>query len=61
MRFEESLDLVHALGADPFQDLDLVGLVALGEATKGTRIVAQLRYDGAPFDVGYWVADWLLT
>jgi len=53
-----SLDLD---AAGEFRASGTSGLVALGEATKGTRIVAQLRYDGAPFDVGYWVADWLLT
>jgi hypothetical protein len=37
------------------------GLVALGNAIKGADIVANLRYDGAPFDVGYWVADWLVA
>jgi hypothetical protein len=33
-------------------------LVTLGEMTKGAAIAAQLRYDGAPFGVSYWVADW---
>ena len=42
----------HASGVD--------GLVALGKTCKGAPIAANLRYDGAPFDVGYWVADWLL-
>jgi hypothetical protein len=37
------------------------GLVALGNAMQGADIVANLRCDGAPFDVGYWVADWLVT
>jgi hypothetical protein len=53
-----SLDLD---AAGEFQASGTSGLVALGEATKGTRTVAQLRYEGAPFDVGYWVADWLLN
>lgn len=39
----------------------VAGLVALGEHTRGSRIAAHLRYDGAPFDVGYWVADWQLA
>jgi len=37
------------------------GLMALGRVTKGAHIAANLRFDGAPFDVGYWVADWLAT
>jgi hypothetical protein len=53
-----SLDLD---AAGEFQASGTFGLVALGEATKGTRIAAHLRYDGAPFDVGYWVADWQLN
>ena len=35
-------------------------LVVLGELTKGAEITARLRWDGAPFGVGYWVADWTL-
>jgi hypothetical protein len=37
------------------------GLVALGSITKGARVAANLRFDGAPFDVGLWVADWLVS
>lgn len=37
------------------------GLITLGEMTKDASVAAQLRYDGAPFDVGYWVADWQLS
>lgn len=37
------------------------GLVALGEHAKGARIAARLRYDGAPFEVGYWVAEWQIS
>ncbi len=33
-------------------------LVVLGEMTKGADVTATLRWDGAPFGVGYWVADW---
>jgi hypothetical protein len=36
-------------------------LVRLGEATKGTDVVARLRCDVAPFGVGYWVADWTIS
>jgi aromatic ring-opening dioxygenase LigB subunit len=53
-----SLDLD---AAREFQASGTAGLIALGEATKGAHIAAHVRYDGAPFDVGYWVADWLLT
>jgi hypothetical protein len=33
----------------------------LGKMTKGADIVANLRVDVAPFGVGYWVADWVLS
>ena len=36
-------------------------LVVLGEMTKGADVTATLRWDGAPFGVGYWVADWVIT
>jgi hypothetical protein len=36
-------------------------LVVLGEMTKGAHVTAHLRWDGAPFGVGYWVADWMLA
>jgi len=36
-------------------------LVVLGEMTKGADITARLRWDGAPFGVGYWVADWVIA
>jgi hypothetical protein len=36
-------------------------LVVLGEMTKGADVTAQLRWDGAPFGVGYWVADWAIA
>lgn len=36
-------------------------LKALGRMTKGATIAARLHYDGAPFGVGYWVADWKLS
>jgi hypothetical protein len=29
--------------------------------TKGADVTAQLRWDGAPFGVGYWVADWTIA
>jgi hypothetical protein len=52
-----SLDLA---AAKEFHASGINGLVAVGEKCKGTRIEAHVRYDGAPFDVGYWVADWLI-
>ena len=36
-------------------------LVVLGEMTKGADVTARLRWNGAPFGVGYWVADWTIT
>jgi aromatic ring-opening dioxygenase LigB subunit len=33
-------------------------LVVLGEMTKGADVTARLRWDGAPFGVAYWVANW---
>jgi hypothetical protein len=50
-----SLDVVAAA---EFHAAGIGGLVELGAMTKGARIAAHVRYDGAPFDVGYWVADW---
>jgi hypothetical protein len=35
-------------------------LAVLGEMTKGADVTARLRWDGAPFGVGYWVADWTI-
>ena len=35
--------------------------VVLGEMTKGADVTATLRWDGAPFGVGYWVADWTIS
>ena len=36
-------------------------LVVLGEMTKGADVTARLRWNGAPFGVGYWVADWTVS
>ena len=36
-------------------------LMVLGEMTKGADVTARLRYDEAPFGVGYWVADWSIA
>lgn len=35
-------------------------LSVLGDMTKGADVTARLRYDEAPFGVGYWVADWTI-
>jgi hypothetical protein len=35
--------------------------VVLGQMTKGADVTATLRWDGAPFGVGYWVADWTIN
>jgi hypothetical protein len=35
-------------------------LAVLGEMTKGADVSARLRWDGAPYGVGYWVADWTI-
>ncbi len=35
-------------------------LVVLGGMTKGATITARMRYDGAPFGVAYWVAEWAI-
>ena len=35
--------------------------VVLGEMTKGADVTATMRWDGAPFGVGYWVADWAIS
>lgn len=54
----DGLAALSLADAAEFHASGIAGLVALGQACKGARIEAQLRYDGAPFDVGYWVADW---
>lgn len=36
-------------------------LRTLGELTKGADITASLRVDVAPYGVGYWVADWVVS
>ena len=47
--------------AKEFHASGIEGLIEVGEQCEGAHIDAHLRYDGAPFDVGYWVADWLLA
>ena len=55
----DALAAVDLDAAAEFHASGIDGLRQLGETCKGARIEARLRYDGAPFDVGYWVADWL--
>lgn len=52
-----SLDL-WAAGAQP---LKLLGRMVVAEMAKSASVAAQLRYNAAPFGVGYWVANWSLT
>lgn len=40
--------------------LILLGQAIAAETSKGASVVANLRYDEAPFGVGYWVANWSL-
>jgi hypothetical protein len=56
-----ALAALDVRSAKEFHASGIEGLIALGENCEGARIEAHLRYDGAPFDVGYWVADWLLA
>lgn len=54
-------DALASLDVDLGDDLLAPGtraLVVFGEMTKGADVTATLRWDGAPFGVGYWVADW---
>ena len=53
---ELDVDLGDELLADGVR-----ALVVLGDLTKGATIAARMRYDGAPFGVGYWVADWTIS
>ena len=53
-----SLD--HELGAELWA-AGTPALRTMGQLTKDADIAAHLRVDVAPFGVGYWVADWLLS
>ena len=53
---ELDLELGHALWA-----AGTPALKTLGNMTKGADITARLHEDVAPFGVGYWVADWVLS
>lgn len=71
--FDESIATALATGdAEALESLDpelgaelwaagAPALLTMGKLTKGTDIVANLRVDVAPFGVGYWVADWVLS
>lgn len=41
--------------------LTLLGRAIVEQMPKGTSIAANMRYDRAPFGVGYWVATWLFS
>ncbi len=55
-----ALASLDARSANEFHASGVEGLIAVGEICEGAHIEARLHYDGAPFDVGYWVADWLV-
>lgn len=48
------VDLGAELGAS-----GIPALRTLGDMAKGADVTARLRYDEAPFGVGYFVADWV--
>lgn len=53
-----------ALDPDLGAELGAVGIPALrtlGDMTKGADVTARLRVDEAPFGVGYFVADWVVS
>jgi hypothetical protein len=57
-------DALAALDVELGRELWAAGtlpLKTLGEMTKDADITARLREDVAPFGVGYWVADWVLS
>jgi aromatic ring-opening dioxygenase LigB subunit len=53
-------DLDLALGAELWA-AGTPALRTLGRMTKDAAITPRLRSDTAPFGVGYWVADWVLS
>lgn len=55
------LDLATELWAAGAPALKTLGDMTLSQTKKNATIVAQLREDVAPFGVGYWVADWVLS
>lgn len=51
-------DTLWAAGTPALRTL---GQMTLGQMKKSADVVAHLRVDVAPFGVGYWVADWVLS
>jgi hypothetical protein len=49
------------LGATGGPALRALGRLALDHMTKGADVTAHLRVDTAPFGVGYFVADWVVS
>ncbi len=58
-----TLDLALAaeLWAGGAPALKTLGQLMQSDMTKDATIVAQLRDHVAPFGVGYWVADWVVS
>ena len=54
-------ELAAELWSGGARQLRLLGRMTAAEISKGASIAAQLRYNEAPFGVGYWVANWSLT
>jgi len=57
-------DLAAELWSGGARPLKLLGSLvghALGPDQKNASVVAQLRYNEAPFGVGYWVANWSIN
>ncbi|MBC7593175.1 MAG: hypothetical protein H7288_04435 [Kineosporiaceae bacterium] len=54
-------ELAAELWSGGARPLRLLGRTTAAEISKGASIAAQLRYNEAPFGVGYWVANWSLT
>lgn len=71
--FDASIAAALAVGdAETLASLDLElgaelwaagtpALRTLGQMTRDAGIAANLRVDVAPFGVGYWVADWMIS
>lgn len=54
-------ELGTQLGATGVPALRTLGRLTLEETAKGARIAAQLHVDEAPFGVGYFVANWVMS
>lgn len=56
-------EALAAIDADLAEELGAAGVPALrllAETSKGADVIPTLRYDAAPFGVGYVVADWVV-